>query len=154
MVRLSIQNRENTGFTVLPAGSYFVEICEVKQEQGQKADYLSVKTRVLEGEYAGAPLSFNLSLAATAEWKLNQFCDALGYPKSQKEIDTDEWIGRQLYLDVVVTEREWQGRKLTGNEVTAFRAKGQPVAQKASDPKQTPRVQAPQVVKNGDTITI
>lgn len=80
-------------------GEHLVEVAEVSEEEGQNAPYLKWKFNIAEG---GGALYYNTSLAPQALWNLRSLLEAMeiDIPDDDTDMDTDDFIGKQLMVQV------------------------------------------------------
>jgi len=92
-------------------GEHLVEVVEVTQEQGDKADYFAWKFKVTEGDSKGALLYLNTSLAPQALWNLRSLLEALGVeiPDEAFDLDLDEMPGLEMMAAVEL--ETWEGKR-------------------------------------------
>lgn len=98
------------GGKAVPDGVYAVEVAEVTQEEGDKADYLKWKFRITDGSCKGAVVYDNTSLSPAALWRLKGLLECLGVdvPDSSMELDLDEYVGMEM--TITVANEEFQGK--------------------------------------------
>jgi len=116
---------ENGGFgpeKVVPAGVYNVEVsrCEYdapgkKDDGSKKWGGLFVNFKIVEGEEEGTELFNYMSMHPNALWRFKKELMVLGVDVTQDELDTEELIGAQATIKVVVADHYKGERDENGN---------------------------------------
>lgn len=93
-------------------GDHPLEVVEVTQETGDKADYFSWKFKATEdSDSPGAIVYNNTSLSEQSLWNLRTLLEALGVeiPDSEFDLDLDEMVGLQLMGSIEL--ETYEGKK-------------------------------------------
>lgn len=108
---LSIDLSQVEGRVNFTEGDHLLEVVEVTQETGSKADYLSWKLRCVEGDSEGAVVYNNTSLSEQSLWNLRTKLEALGVeiPDSEFDIDLEELVGLQMMGSIEL--ETYEGKK-------------------------------------------
>lgn len=93
----------------IPEGPALFEVKEITDTSDGPSGYANIRMRVaaLNGEGEGKTLLHQVSLSPKADWRLNQFLDALRLPPKGKT-SPGKWIGLRFWGNVI--HEEWQGR--------------------------------------------
>jgi len=110
--------------TVIPAGTYFVQLVGCKELANKKDGtiFLSWEFEVLEGEHAGEHFSIPTSTVFSPKSKSYALLSATGKLPNlsvNTSIDTDDFIGSQLYVTVFVKDNQ-NGGQNNDAEMTGF----------------------------------
>lgn len=88
-MEITVDQKVEAGYTVLPVGSYNGSVTEAKEQEGDKAYYLRIVVQVSEpGEYAGVLIFDNVMVKSKAEEAPPNF---QGHLRSLVEATLGEW---------------------------------------------------------------
>lgn len=106
-------------FQPIPDGTYTMRIDSVEAKETRKGDPMFKLTlKVIDGEYTNRLVWDNLVFNSKAMGRVKKLCGAIGLPtKGEVDITPDKLEGKEVRVDVVVEEREWEGQKRTDNTV-------------------------------------
>lgn len=130
-------------------GDHLLEVMEVTQEKGDKADYFSWKFKATEdSDSAGAIVYNNTSLSEQSLWNLRTLLEALGVeiPESEFELDLDEMPGLLVMGSIELETYEGKKRPRLADFWAAeevkekpARGKGKAAAKDDDEPELTAR---------------
>jgi hypothetical protein len=91
-------------------GEHQMAVAEVTREKGDKADYLSWKFKVTEGDCEGGVVYTNTSLSKQSLWNLKGLLEALGVevPDDEMDLDLSEYV--DLEMIGVVAMEDYEGK--------------------------------------------
>lgn len=105
------------------AGRYLATVTSVEQTKARSTgnDMIVVWLEIAAGPFEGKALRTNLTLTEKAMFKVVEFLSALGYktPKKALTVNTDQWLRKQVVIDVENRENEYNGTVTTRTEVSS-----------------------------------
>lgn len=122
MARRPTSRRGKTGIRIdlsgvevqkkVPEGEYVAKVKSVKEEEGNAAPYLAWSFTIDGGDYEGATLYYNTSLAEQSLWNLRGLLEALDLdiPDSAFDLDTEDLVDRRVNLVVEIENYEGKRR--------------------------------------------
>ena len=104
---------------VVDEGDYPCEVVEIIQKEGDKAEYLAWRFKVVGGKFDGVTVYNNTSLSDQSLWNLRQLleCMKMEVEKKVEEIDLDELIGEKVGL-TIINDDSYDGKPR--NKVTGY----------------------------------
>jgi len=126
-------NTDISGFGYAEAGQHDLRVVSVEYKEGAKAPYLAWKCEFVDPNTPSAEKkedgsnkklgnifeNTTLKLGDNAQFRLRQFCDALGIEWTN-ELDTDEFIGMEFAAHVGLKTYQ----DVISNEIKKFVPKG------------------------------
>jgi len=109
----------------LPEGTYEVIVGSVNHKVSQAGNpMLEIRLDVVNDPIcSGSSVFDNIVLVPQAAWKLVSFLRAIGADPS-RQLDTSDWIGSPLRIDVIVDTYEVDGERRTRNKVAKYHRSG------------------------------
>lgn len=99
------------GFELIPKGEYPCLLFDVNLKETRKGDDMYVLVlKIIDGEYKGRQLFYNLPVMPQTMWKIRETLEAFNMeiPQAVVEVDFDELLGKKCIA--IVGHREWQGK--------------------------------------------
>jgi len=112
MSRINIAMNEIGKSNVVPEDKYLVQIVEGTKDAKSKEGnpMLQICVKIIEGEYAGHRINPQyVSLLPHARFLFDEIVLAAGVPYDDDGVDTDDFIGKEMVVDLVIDE--YQGRE-------------------------------------------
>jgi hypothetical protein len=105
----------------LPEGTYEVVVGGVNHKVSQAGNpMLEIRLDVVDDSiYSGRSVFDNIVLVPQAAWKLVSFLRAIGANPS-RQLDTSDWLGSFLRIDVIIDAYEVGGERRTRNKVAKY----------------------------------
>jgi hypothetical protein len=154
-IQLKAKITENPEDVRMPKGTYLftVDTFEDGLTKNKDKQFLRAVAKCAEeGEYFGHPVKLGFSIEdAPGMRNFVGFCKALKLPIDVEEVETQDIIGKQLYIDVIIKKRPWKTQdgseiELTSNEAAdrdAFSPADEAPPVKASTSAAAPAAAAP-----------